>query len=97
MDDRGVVFFLGVAYFKKGQLDKGRDRYEDLIKRFPKSGYVNDVHFELGEYYFNKSRWKKAAFYYRKIATNRKLRLYSFALYKLAWCRLKMGANSQSH
>ncbi|MDE0119214.1 MAG: tetratricopeptide repeat protein [Bdellovibrionales bacterium] len=91
-----VLFFLGVAYFKKGQLDKGRDRYEDLIKRFPKSAYINDVQFELGEYYFNKSRWKKAAFHYRKIATNRKLRLYSFALYKLAWCRLKMGQTNRA-
>ena len=91
-----VLFFLGVGYFKKGQLDKGRDRYEALIKRFPKSGYINDVHFELGEYYFNKSNWKRAAGYYRKIAVNRKLRLYSFALYKLAWCRLKMGQTQRA-
>ena len=86
-----VLFFLGVSYFKKGMLEKGRARYESLVKRFPKSEYVNDVNFELGEYYFNKSRWQRAAGYYRKIAINRKLRLYSFALYKLAWCRFKMG------
>ena len=91
-----VLFFLGVSYFKKGQLDKGRDRYEALITRFPKSEYINDVHFELGEYYFNKSNWKKAAGYYRKLAVNRKLRLYSFALYKLAWCRLKMGQTQRA-
>ena len=84
-----VLFFLGVSYFKRGQLNKGRSRYEALVKRFPKSTYINDVHFELGEYYFNKSNWKKAAEYYRKIATKRQLRLYSFALYKLAWCRFK--------
>ena len=86
-----VLFFLGVSYFKKGMLEKGRARYESLVKRFPKSEYVNDVNFELGEYYFNKSRWKRAIGYYRKIAVNRKLRLYSFALYKLAWCRFKWG------
>ena len=86
-----VLFFLGVSYFKRGQLNKGRDRYESLVKRFPKSEYINDVNFELGEYYFNKSNWKQATAYYRKIATNRRLRLYSFALYKLAWCRFKMG------
>ena len=86
-----VLFFLGVSYFKRGQLKKGRNRYESLVKRFPKSEYIDDVHFELGEYYFNRSNWKKAEFYYRKIATDRKLRLYSFALYKLAWCRFKMN------
>ena len=91
-----VLFFLGVSYFKRGQLEKGRSRYESLVKRFPRSDYIHDVNFELGEYYFNKSNWKKAIFYYRKIATNRKLRLYSFALYKLAWCRFKIGQTSRA-
>ena len=86
-----VLFFLGVSYFKKGQLELGRKRYKSLLKRFPKSVYINDVNFELGEYYFNKYQWKTAAKYYRKLATKRNQRLYSFALYKLAWCRLKMG------
>ena len=91
-----VLFFLGVSYFKRGQLGKGRNRYEALVKRFPKSQYINDVNFELGEYYFNKSNWKRAAAYYRKIATNRQLRLYSFALYKLAWCRFKMDQTNRA-
>ncbi len=91
-----VLFFLGVSYFKRGQLEKGRVRYETLIRRFPKSDYVNDVNFELGEYYFNKSKWKKATDYYRKIASSRRQRLYSFALYKVAWCRLKMGQEGRA-
>ena len=82
-----VLFFLGVSYFKRNRLKKGRDRYEALVKRFPKSTYVNDVNFELGEYYFNKFQWKKAGNYYRKIATRPQLKLYAFALYKLAWCQ----------
>ena len=86
-----VLFFLGVSYFKKGLLSTGRDRYETLVKRFPKSAYIHDVNFELGEYYFNQAQWKRAEMHYRKIATRRNLRLYSFALYKLAWCRFKTG------
>ena len=86
-----VLFFLGVSYFKKGLLSKGKDRYTELTKRFPKSGYIHDVNFELGEYYFNQAQWKKAEAYYRKIALRRQLKLYSFAMYKLAWCRFKVG------
>ena len=86
-----VLFFLGVSYFKKGLLSKGRDRYTALTKRFPKSAYIHDVNFELGEYYFNQAQWKRAESYYRTIALRRKLKLYSFAMYKLAWCRFKMG------
>ncbi len=91
-----VLFFLGVSYFKRGKLETGRNRYETLVKKFPKSEYVHDTNFELGEYYFNGSQWKKALGYYRKIATNRRLRLYSFALYKLAWCRLKTGQTDRA-
>ena len=91
-----VLFFLGVSYFKKGQLSKGRDRYTALTKRFPKSVYIHDVNFELGEYYFNQAKWKRAEGYYRKIALRRKLKLYSFAMYKLAWCRFKMGRVSRA-
>ena len=86
-----VLFFLGVSYFKRNQLAKGKKRYEELVKRFPKSRYVSDAYFELGEYYFSKSNWRKAAYYYTKIAGKPRLRLHSFALYKLAWCRLNLG------
>ena len=55
-----VLFFLGVSYFKRGQLEKGRSRYENLVKRFPKSDYIHDVNFELGEYYFNKIQLEKS-------------------------------------
>ena len=86
-----VLFFLGVAYFKKGQLTKGKRHYETLVKKFPKSEYITDVNFELAEYYFNQSRWKQAVFYYKKMTKNPRLKMYSFALYKLAWCYFNMG------
>ena len=81
-----VLFFLGVAYFKRGRLVAGKKSYEMLVKKFPKSEYVGDVNFELAEYYFNESQWKKAISYYRRIVKNPRLKAYSFALYKLAWC-----------
>ena len=86
-----VLFFLGVAYFKRGRLNKGRQSYEILVKRFPRSEYISDVNFELAEYYFNQSQWSKSISYYRKIVKNRRLKTYSFALYKLAWCYFNIG------
>jgi len=91
-----VLFFLGVSHFKRGNLTTGKNRYEELIKKFPKSIYVHDVYFELGEYYFNKFQWNKAAGYYKKVASNKTLRLYSFALYKLAWCLFKVGQGKRA-
>ena len=91
-----VLFFLGVSYFRKNQFTKGKNRYQQLVKRFPKSEYVYDAYFELGEYYFSRSNWKTATNYYAKIAKKPSLRLYSFALYKLAWCRLNRGQSKQA-
>ncbi len=85
-----VLFFLGVSYFKRNQLKKGKARYEELTKRFPKSHYIYDVYFELGEYYFGQSHWRKAEKYYIK-AIKPHSNIYSFALYKLAWCRFNLG------
>ncbi len=86
-----VLFFLGVSYSKRNRLSLSRSRYEELVKRFPKSGYIHDVYFELGEYHFNQSQWIKASKYYLKIVKSPRSKLYPFALYKLAWCRFNMG------
>ena len=91
-----VLFFLGMSYFKKGQSSLGRTHYETLVKKYPKSEYTNDVYFELGEYYFARSRWERAAGYYTRITRRPSLRLYPFALYKLAWCRFKQNRVPQA-
>ena len=91
-----VLFFLGVSYFKKGQLTRGKNYYETLVKRFPRSEYITDVNFELGEYYFNKSNWRKSVQYYRRVVSKRDYRLYSFSMYKIAWCRFKLGQISRA-
>ncbi len=86
-----VLYFLGVSYFKKGNTKQGKKHYEALVKRFPGSDHVHDAHFELGEYYFGLARWRQASTYYKKIIPHRSLRLYPFALYKLAWCEFKQN------
>ena len=91
-----VLFFLGVSYFKKGRLKKGKTYYETLVRKFPRSAYINDVNFELGEYYFNHSNWKRAVRHYKRIISNKDYRLYSFSMYKLAWCRFKQGRVSNA-
>ncbi len=86
-----ALFFLGYNYFEIGKVEKGRAKYTQLTKRFPKSPYVDESNFALGEYYFEREKWKPAKKHYDKIARNRRSRLYSFALYKGAWCKYKTG------
>ncbi len=86
-----ALFFLGYNYFEIGKTDSGRKKYTELTKRFPKSPYVDESNFALGEYYFEREKWKPAKKHYDKISRNKRSRLYSFALYKTAWCKYKTG------
>ena len=86
-----ALFFLGYNYFELNQPEKGRDYYKRLTTQFPKSNYVEESNFALGEYYFDREKWADALKYYEAVASNKRARLYSFALYKEAWCLYKTG------
>lgn len=86
-----ALFFLGYNYFELAQDDKGRGYYERLVKQFPESPYIEESDFALGEHYFDHEKWKMAEERYDDIARNKHAHLYSFALYKKAWCQYKLG------
>lgn len=85
-----ALFFLGYNHFELNEVKKGEKYYIRLTKEFPKSTYVVESNFALGEYYFDNEKWKEAKPHYLKVAKAKRHRLYSFALYKLAWVNYKM-------
>lgn len=85
-----ALFFLGYNYMELDQFKKGTGYYEKLTREFPNSSYVGETHFALGEYYFDNNQWKKAYESYSQVLKNRRARLYTFALYKQAWCLYRM-------
>lgn len=87
-----ALFFLGYNYFELGEENKGRGYYERLTKEHPRSPYVDESNFALGEFHFEKEQWKEALQYYVRVAKNPRARLYSFSLYKAAWCYYKSGS-----
>ncbi len=86
-----ALFFLGYNHFELGDSVKGKGYYEQLVKQFRDSPYVDESNFALGEFHFEKEQWKEALNYYNKVAQNKRARLFSFALYKSAWCNYKVG------
>ncbi len=86
-----ALFFLGYNYFELGEVQRGLGFYNRLAQEHPRSPYVDESNFAIGEYYFENNRWREAGQRYEKVASNRESRLYSFALYKLAWCQYKLG------
>lgn len=86
-----ALYFLGYNNFEIGNVQKGEDYYLQLTRRYPNSAYVAESHFALAEYYFEKEEWKRALPEYLKVVQKRNNRLFSFALYKAAWCHYRLG------
>ena len=86
-----ALFFLGYNYFELDKPEIGKGYYQRLTKEHPDSPYIEESNFALGEYYFDREQWADALKHYRAVAANKRARLYSFALYKTAWCEYKTG------
>lgn len=90
-----ALFFLGYNYFELGEAKKGQEYYLRLTNTFPKSMYVSESNFALGEYHFENERWSEALNFYTKVAQQKTSRLYTFGLYKLAWCHYKLNQSKK--
>ncbi len=86
-----ALYFLGYSNFEVENTKKGEGYYRELTERFPGSAYVDESHFALGEYYFEKENWSEALAQYGRLANKKTARLQGFSLYKTAWCHFRMG------
>lgn len=91
-----AYFFLGFNHFELGNTTKGVEYYEKLTRRFPNSPFISEAYFALGEYYFENEKWSQAYKEYSPILKQRSHRLYTFALYKSAWCLFRLGKNTDA-
>lgn len=91
-----ALFFLGYNYFELNQPEKGKDYYKRLTLEHKGSPYIEESNFALGEYYFERELWADALKHYSQVAANKRARLFSFALYKMAWCQYKTGSVKQA-
>lgn len=90
-----ALFFLGYNHFELGDYKQGAFYYGRLTKEFPKSPFVGEAHFALGEFYFENEKWADAYKEYSQIIKDKKHRLNTFALYKGAWCLYRLGKTEQ--
>jgi TolA-binding protein len=81
-----VLYNLGSSLYESGDKQKGVEMYWTLIKQFPKSDFAPDAWLQLGEHFFTSNKVTQAVKAYSEAAKTEKPRIYSFALYKLAWC-----------
>lgn len=91
-----ALFFLGYNNYEIGDLKRGTYYYERLTREYPRSPYVTEGNFALAEYYFENENWQKALTSYQQVTKFKRHRLYSFSMYKSAWCEFRLGDTQQA-
>ncbi|MED5464302.1 MAG: tetratricopeptide repeat protein [Myxococcota bacterium] len=93
-----VYYNLGSSLYDAGSKRQGIAMFWKLIKQFPRSPFAPDAWLQLGEHFFNSGAGKlnQAIKAYRAAAKTKKPRIFSFALYKLAWCDFNLGEYEKS-
>lgn len=80
-----VYYLLALALWYEGDFYNSAERFQELITKFPKSKYVEEVWFRLGEYFYDMDDYQEALDAYARVIKNPKSPLYDKAVYKSAW------------
>jgi TolA-binding protein len=91
-----ALFFLGYNYYELGDTKKGTAFYTRLTKEYPRSVYIFESNFALAEFYFENEKWETALGYYLNVTRSKRHRLYTFSLYKVAWCYFRSGDSKKA-
>lgn len=85
-----VLYIMAFNQYEAGKTKDAVDNYSQLIRQYPKSEYVSDSYLALGEHYFKANDLTKATKAYQKAydkgIEDKRLSVYNYARYKLAWC-----------
>jgi cellulose synthase operon protein C len=87
-----ITFFIGYVEMEYGNNAKGVKYLERVVSNYPRSRKYEEAVIFLGDYYFEKSRFREALAKYHILITRRDSALYHYASYKIAWCNLNLGS-----
>lgn len=81
-----VLYQLSRAYDELGMTDQAMGVMRRIVKDYPKSRYLDEVQFRIGEYWFTRRKWLDAEKAYLSVAeVGSASSFYELALYKLGW------------
>ena len=91
-DTAKVMFFYGRSLMELEKYKEGSTLFKRIIREYPKSEWVAQAWFMVGEYYFNAANDVKSALAaYNKSTEFPRTPIYGFGLYKQGWCYINMA------
>jgi tetratricopeptide (TPR) repeat protein len=91
-----VLYQLARAYETTGQPDKALATLDDVVRRFPASREIAEVHFRRGELLFSAQKYRDAEVAYAEVTRRGAGAFYQQGLYKQGWALFKQNLNEES-
>ena len=91
-----VLFYLGISLNQVGEFDEAFGYFKKLVTQFPGSSYIPDGLVNLGEYYFDQAQFTTAIEFYKRVEKFPDSRVYSYCIYKQAWCFYNLQQYNES-
>ncbi|MEO6079373.1 MAG: tetratricopeptide repeat protein [Steroidobacteraceae bacterium] len=91
-----VLYQLARAYETTGQPDKALATLDEIVRRFPASREIAEVHFRRGELLFPAQKYRDAQAAYAEVTRRGPGPFYQQALYKQGWALFKQNLNEDS-
>jgi tetratricopeptide (TPR) repeat protein len=87
-----LYYLLGLSYLKEGNYLRASDIFEIILKEFKNSRFKEEARLGLGDAYFLRADYKKAAACYKDLLTGNPNTKFAGALYyRLSQCAFKTG------
>jgi len=80
-----IVYRIAICHLEENNLERAKEFFNKLLAEYPKSEYLLESHFRLGEYCFDHRLYAEAINHYSKLLNNWQNPFFDMALYKLAW------------
>lgn len=91
-----IQYVIGFALYEHGKREEAAKLFEELVKTYPKSDYLLEVSFRLGEFYYETGQMGEALEAYKRMLNYRQSLFYEKALYKIGWIHYKLDDFAKS-
>ena len=92
-----ALYVDGFLAYEQGKQDEAIDRFNRILKDFPRSRFVADAHMARAESLFNgRYDYAGALVEYEEVLKYKNSDLYGLALFKSAWCMWRLGRSEEA-
>ena len=92
-----ALYVDGFLAYEQQKPDEALERFNRILKEFPRSRFVPDAHMARAEALFNgKYDYAAALAEYEKVLAYKQSELYGLAMFKSAWCMWRLGRTEEA-